>query len=487
MTTAPSGPHSPGRMRPRSPRVLQRAVTTLLAVHPFQSRASRAIKSIAGPSGASLLRESLDSQWWSAERLQELQLTKLRRLLTYAYDHVPFYRRMLDEAGTHPGDIKTIDDFARLPLLTKDEIRNNADEMLATDPPSAAKRAQTGGSTGAPLIVWRDQPSMDRAWASYARMWTWMGYSPGDPYANLWGMRVVRRPLVARSYAGLMAWARNEHMFNAFLMDHARASAYLRQISDIRPVFLRGYVSALEALARTQAEEHHPISVGAVSTTAEMLIPQQRRMIEEAFGCRVFDQYGCGECMAIAYECEAHSGLHSCAEHCLLEIVDARGRPVEGDETGEVVITDLDNLAMPFIRYKNGDLARWASERCPCGRELPLVKEIIGRVSDMIHGANGEKVHGEFFTHLLEQLEWPAKFKVAQYQILQAADRSITCKVISGVQPGESDIAELVRYVRDQLGDLAVTVEFVDEIRVTDSGKRRFTLSEAVLKCPRES
>ena len=184
--------------------------------------------------------------------------------------------------------------------------------------------------------------------------------------------------------------------------------------------------------------------------------------------------------MAIAYECEAHLGLHSCAEHCLLEIVDSYGRPVEGDETGEVVITDLDNVAMPFIRYKNGDLARWASGKCPCGRELPLVKEVIGRVSDMIYGAAGQKVHGEFFTHLLEQLEWPAKFKVAQYQVVQAADRSITWKVVSGVQPGESDIAEMVVYVRDQMGDLAVTVELVDEIPVTESGKRRFTLSEAV-------
>ena len=291
---------------------------------------------------------------------------------------------------------------------------------------------------------------------------------------------MVPRGFAATRYVGLMAWARNEHLLNAFMMDRRQASAFLGEISEIRPVFLRGYVSALEALAQAQAEERHPISVGAVSTTAEMVTAQQRRAIEEAFGCRVFDQYGCGECMAIAYECEAHSGLHNCAEHCLLEIVDSRGRPVEGDETGEVVITDLDNLAMPFIRYKNGDLARWASERCPCGRELPLVKEIIGRVSDMIHGANGQKVHGEFFTHLLEQLEWPAKFKVTQYQVVQAVDRSVAWKVVSGVRPGESDIAELVRYVSDQLGDLAVTVEFVDEIRVTETGKRRFTLSEAV-------
>ena len=469
-------------MRPRSSQVLQRAVTTLSAVHPFQSRASRAIKSIAGPSGASLLQESLDSQWWSAEQLQELQLAKLRRLLTYAYDHVPFYRHRWDAAGIHPGDIKTTEDFARLPLLTKDEIRDNADEILSTDPPSVARRAQTGGSTGAPLIVWRDQASVDRAWASYVRLWTWMGYSPGDPYANLWGTRVVRRPLAARRYVGLMARARNEHVFNAFMMDRTQASAILRQISNFRPVFLRGYASAVEALARTQAEESCPISMGAVSTTAEMLIPQQRRTIEEAFGCRVFDQYGCGECMAIAYECDAHSGLHSCAEHCLLEIVDSHGRPVEGDETGEVVITDLDNMAMPFIRYKNGDLARWASGKCPCGRELPLVKEIIGRVSDMIHGDNGQQVHGEFFTHLLEQLEWPAKFEVAQYQVVQAVDRSITWKVVSGVRPRESDIAEMVRYIRQQLGDLAVTVEFVDEIHVTESGKRRFTLSAAIRK-----
>ena len=113
---------------------------------------------------------------------------------------------------------------------------------------------------------------------------------------------------------------------------------------------------------------------------------------------------------------------------------------------------------------------------------MPLVKEIIGRVSDMIHGAGGQKVHGEFFTHLLEQLEWPAKFNVSQYQVVQAADRSITWKVVSGVQPGESDIDEMVGYVRDQLGDLAVTVELVNDIRVTESGKRRFTLSEAVQK-----
>ena len=463
---------------PRGRSRLRVATTTISTLHPFQSAASRALKAIAGLDGSALLTRYLESQWWSAERLQEYQYRKLLHLLPYAYQHVAGYRRAWDEAGAHPGDIRTLDDFRRLPILTKDAVREGGRQMLSDSPPFAARRAQTGGSTGAPLVVWRDSNATSRAWALYLRLWTWMGYSAGDPYVNVWGMPVVRQSLPRRQFARLMARTKNEYLVDAFQMDEAKSNAILRRIAEIRPVLLRGYVSAMELLAGTQARERYPVSPKGVTTTAEKLLPQGRTTIEEAFGCAVFDQYGGGECMAIAYECEEHSGLHTCAEHCLLEIVDSRGQPVAPGEVGEVVVTDLDNMAMPFIRYKNGDLARSSSEGCPCGRGLPLIRDVVGRVSDIIQGADGQQVHGEFFTHLLEELDWPERFHVMQFQVAQASDRSIVWKVVCGSEPTPADLAELIRYTKRHVGDLPVDVDLVDEIPTTASGKRRFTMSE---------
>lgn len=463
----------------RTSLAIRKGLHAISRVHPLQSSRTRALKAFAGPRAISLLNHHLQTQWWPQERLREYQLAKLRRLLEHCYNTVPYYRDTWSEIGFDPRKVHTLEDLHRLPVLTKETIRSQPERFISSAPPFHYRLAQTGASTGNPLVFLRDANASDRAWALYLRLFAWAGYSPGDPVANLWGLAVVPSKSLRRAFGLLLARLRREHLFDAFKMDEGYAYRMLDSLSRIRPVLLRGYVSALETLARYQARSpRHLPSLRGILTTAEKLTEEQRRILEGAFQCPVFDQYGCGECLAIAYECERHHGLHLCVEHCLLEVVDASGNPLPAGETGEVVVTDLDNFVMPFIRYKNGDLATMASEMCPCGRGLPLVASVEGRVSDIIRGLDGQQVHGEFFSHLLEEVYWPSRFEVSQFQVVQHRDMSVTWKVVATIRPSERDVRTLIQHTRRYLGPLPVRVEFVETIPLTAAGKRRFTISE---------
>lgn len=414
-------------------------------------------------------------QWLSPEDLAQLQLTRLQALLEHCYREVPYYRRRWRELGITPADIRSLDDYARLPTLSKADIRENFQDLQAASWRDRLLFKRTGGSTGEPLELGYTRESYDRRVAVMWRGYGWAGARPGRRTLYLWAGSVGNpgqaHQLKDRLYNAMFA----RRVLDSFGMTESNLAAYADAIDRYRPAVIVGYVGPLAQLAQwivdTGRRVHRPESViGA----AEALHPFQREAISQAFGCPVYNTYGCREFMLIASECSHHQRLHVNADHLVVELVGPGGQPV-AHGPGEVAITDLSNYGMPFIRYVNGDLATASAARtCPCGRGLPLLERIDGRVLDAIRTPDGRILPGEFFPHMLKDVRGLMHFQLVQRQL----DR-LELSIVRGDGFDDASLAYIRRETAKVLGHgVALDTRFVDEIPLTRSGKRRVTLSE---------
>ena len=429
------------------------------------------------------LRDYERSQWYSAAELENLQNEKLARLVDHAYRTVPYYSDIMRQHKLKPDDIRTVGDLQKLPILTRQIAQREKDRLVST----VARRKNlviksTGGSTGEPLVFLIEREYIGISAAALCRALTWIGWTPGDPIATLWGQPVAQSRF-RRIRKRTSQWLTNVVSMDSFKLSDEQLREYAGRLLALQPAVLRGYVSSLVRLAR-YLERHGIESVhpNGISTTAEVLHQVDRDLLGRQFGCRVFDQYGCCEVLAVAAECAAHTGMHVNSERVVLEVIRA-GEPSDPGVDGEVVLTDLDKLAMPFIRYANGDRARFAGQLCPCGRKLPLLSQVLGRVVDIIVGPSGKAVHGEFFTHLLQEEGWFSTYGVREFQAIQSAPSKLAVDVVCEQQPSSDAIMELTRRIQSYLGLMEISVNQCSAIDRGPSGKYRFTRSD----CPASS
>lgn len=408
-------------------------------------------------------------QWLAPEQLRALQWERLQRLLLHCERHVPWYRRRWRELGITAADIRGLEDYARLPVLTKADIRAHAEEFRADGWHDRVLYKATGGSTGEPLRFGYTRESNDRRTAVMWRGYGWAGARMGRRTLFLWGGAVGAphplKQLKERLYHAAFA----RRMLNSFHMTDANLGEYADAIDAYRPEVIVGYVGPLVRLAQwlleTGRRVARPVSVlGA----AEALHGFQRTLIEQAFGCPAYNTYGCREVMLIASECEHRQGLHVNADHLVVELHGATGgRP------GEVLLTDLSNYGMPLLRYANGDLASPGADACPCGRGLPLLSRVEGRVLDAIRTPDGHLLPGEFFPHMLKDVPGLKRFQLVQRR-LDRLELSLVCdEAFDG-----SSLAYIRHEVAKVVGErVALECRIVDEIPLTPSGKLRVTVS----------
>ncbi len=425
------------------------------------------------------MQELNRTQWLRREELLRLQQQKLHSLLTYAGKNVPYYHRLFERVDFAPDEVLT-DPTAlhKLPVLTKAIIRENFDELLTTESKRRAQMGQltTGGSTGHPLVFMQDSNFRDYVTADIHRHLGWAGWELGQPHAYIWGASFEVQ--TAQSIrVKLMDWVLNRFLTTAYVLSEESMSAFAAQIRKRRPRILFGYPSSVYRFAKFVREHSmDDITFEAIFGSAEVLYPAQRRFIEEVFAGKMFNRYGSRELGGLACECEAHTALHASIENVYIEIL--RGlegnEPTRPGETGHIVVTNLNNYGMPFIRYSIEDLGAWSNrESCPCGRELPLMDLVQGRRIDMFETRDGRGVWGGFASPLF------GMEGVKQFQLVQ---KSLDLVIARIVKEGELDQARLdtiERTVKMALGDhVRVKFEFPDEIPVLDSGKYRYAISE---------
>jgi phenylacetate-CoA ligase len=417
--------------------------------------------------------ELCQTQWLSAEAIRRLQLEKLRRLLDHAYHHVDYYREQWQARGFHPSAIRSLEDLRQLPILDRHELRTALYFGLLSDNhrKRAILRISTSGSTGEPLTLYVDRRQLELRWAATLRSMEWTGYRFGDRHGRLWHHTIgMTASQVVRERVD--AWLSRRLFVPAFDMDDRIIGKTLARLRRFKPVLIDGYAESLHLMA-TYLRQHggaQGFRLRGIITSAQTLPEASRRAIEEAFGCRVFDKYGSREFSGIAYECEAHAGHHVVAENYVVEIL-VDGRPARPGEIGEVVVTDLNNFCVPLIRYRLGDLAEALDEdeACACGRGLPRIGRIEGRVQAMVLGSHGRYVPSSLFLHVMKDYD----FAVRQFQVIQERHGALRLCIVKGLRYSDEVLEEILRVLRRYVGArMEIEVEFLDAIPLTPAGKR---------------
>lgn len=428
-----------------------------------------------------VLEDLRESQWWPAQRLRELQDQKLRALVGTVYEDVPYYRQVMDANSVRPADIRGVKDLAKLPLLTSELIFRSGPEGMLNRRLSMRDllARRTSGTTGIPKRFFLSKACRAMDQAVLYRHLEWCGIERGDRYFLVWGQPVVSTALGRlQRRAKLRVLSRTEVLDTYGMTDQAMGR-FARRLAKARPTVLRGYPSGLVRFARFIRSEGLKVdTVKAISATAEQLLPCDRALLEEVFQTEVFDQYGCGECMGIAYECPRHEGLHISVEHCIVEVIDDRGRVVEPGRSGRIVITNLDNEAFPFIRYVCGDEGSLLPRKCSCGRGLPLMSSIEGRTTDMICGVNGNRVSGLFFTALMMGLGLNERLRIREFQFVQTTADHLRLDLVSARPPSAAEMEAVRIHVCRHLGPMRVDCQQVEAIDRGQSGKVRYTFRE---------
>lgn len=418
------------------------------------------------------LSEFERTQWLDRKQLQDLQDEKLRALITHAYKNVPYYRSVFDEYGITEKAIQTVKDLPRIPILTKDIIRKNFQKLTSFD----LKRSQpllnsTSGSTGEPLKYFIDMNVASVNWAGTFRGWQWAGYRLGDKRATLAGSSLI--PSKQTIINLLRCLGERNRQFSVVHMNTGILHNYAMAIAKYNPKFLRGYPSALYLFAKYLDQEHiDTIKPKAVFTTAEILLPQHRETIIKQFGCDVFDHYSCFDGGPQAMECAEHVGYHMSIEKVVMEFVNSDSSPVSPGHSGEILCTDLHNYTMPFIRYAVGDKGIPCENQCPCGRNLPLMKTLQGRTTDILTFDNGTTLSGPALTVIFKNCS------INKYQVIQLNRRTLVIKIVAAKDYSNKDTEHILGIIRAHAGDdTAIEFQFTDEISTNPIGKYRYIIS----------
>lgn len=427
---------------------------------------------LKGHDSVAIRRGLEDTQWWPAERLQSLQVQRLRELLVNVGQHVPYYRDLFARLGFQPQAIQDLGALRSLPFLTKAVIRANTEALKHAQARGLA-RFNTGGSSGEPLIFFIGNERVSHDVAAKWRATRWWNVDIGDPEMVVWGspIELGAQDRVRRVRDTIL----RTELLPAFEMSEAKLDGFLAAIRRRRPRMLFGYPSALSHIARhaqMRGQRMDDLGIRVAFVTSERLYDEQRAVISQVFNCRVANGYGGRDAGFIAHECPS-GGMHLTAEDIIVELVDKDGAPVPAGSAGEIVVTHLATADFPFVRYRTGDVATMDERTCACGRGLPLLKEIHGRTTDFVRAADGTVMHGLALIYIVRDLPGVDAFKIIQ----ETLERT-RVQLVVGPAFDRGQAPQIAAGFRRRLGEsVKVDVEFVTAIEPEKSGKFRYVVS----------
>lgn len=422
-----------------------------------------------------MLREARSWERLDEEQLLDLQLRRLRRLVEHAALSVPFYQSRFKEIGLEPGDVRSLDDLSKIPVLTRAEAQENTDQLISTRfVKEDLNTSTTGGSTGEPVEFYQDVAYCQWGSAVFLRNLEWTGFKLGERQIWLFGTSSPNAvPITAR----LKLLMHRRWILTVNDLSEASTSKWAEAISSFRPRLLYGYPSALSHLG--MYVEQHGVDVSSVRhivTTSEQRLPSYEEGIARAFpSSRLFEQYGGRELYSIAAGCRCGS-MHV---NSALNLVEFEDLTPEASATGskDLVVTPLLNYGMPLIRYAIGDCGMPDTGRCECGKILPRVKQLSGRTADVLVTSKGVMLAGLTLGQYARRVPG-----VARFQYRQTAPDVIELLVVKGTRFTDESARMLdgigEEIVRDYGAKVTVPIKYVDDIPRTPQGKHKFIISE---------
>ncbi len=417
------------------------------------------------------------TQKLSYYEIQEFQLKKLKKIIGYVNENVPYYHRVFKKLNFDPKNIRSTKELSKLPILTKDIIKKNFKELTSIIiPKNNLFLTSTSGSTAEPMKFYITRYWRSCNMAAAYRSWGWAGYRLGDKMLYLWG---ATQDL---NYNSMNDKFRNKMLrikkLNTNPLTKEKMNNHIDIIRKFKPKIINSYSSSAYEMSKYVLEKGlEDLTISAVLTTGDMLYENRRKIIEQAFNTEVFDYYSGRDTSLQAAECKEHTGYHLSIENAVVEFLDNEYQPVSPGEMGKIIITDLNNFGMPFLRYEIGDLGVPSDENCNCGINLPMMKSIQGRIFDRIVTPDGIVLTGELFHCLI--IEKNVK-SIKEFQIIQKTKNHIIVFIVKNEEEktGEEDIKRFIESIKNTVGDsVQIEVQYTSEIKRTKSGKLRHIIS----------
>lgn len=418
-------------------------------------------------------------QFMSADEIKARTDIKLQSLIKHAYNSVPYYRKIFDNLDIHWSDIKEVYDLRILPVLTRQTVRDGFPKRLVANGISKkrCRLTSTTGSTGLPLRFFSDAGSDEPrniTW-SFLDKWAgvkdgcnrvWLGAPRPKPYLDL------KHPI--RSYFARKRFRQPDDLISVFMLKAETVPDIVYKMQTRHLYFIYGISSSIRFIARQIEENGITINSQPVSIvgTSDTLLPNHQKYISRIFNCPVYSRYGSYEMGGgVAQTCpDAPDVIHVIPELVVLEIVDDNGVPVASGERGRILLTELTNYVMPFIRYDTGDIGI-ASAPCSCGRGFPAISEILGRNYEQIRTPSGQKIHGwEFEVYLFYEKNY--KKYIAEYEIVQKGN-SVNLRIVPSKNFSRKTEDTLRLDLKQIIGDeMTADVEVVRYIECGPNGKK---------------
>ena len=417
------------------------------------------------------------SQWHSYENQKKNQEIKLRHLLNFAYNTVPYYHKVFRKLNLKPSDIKSIENLEKLPVLTKEIIKNNWEDFKPANLDSIPfYRRSTGGSTGIPLEYRLSKYDRFVSASLLYRGWGYGGYKLGDKMVFLAGtsLDIGSNTIISKK---INEFTRNIKKLSAFDMGIKEMKSYTNVINSFKPKYIRGYASSLDFFAKYIHNENiQTFPPSAIFTTSEKLYPKMRQRIGDAFNCEVYDGYGLNDGGVSAYECEEHNGLHIDTERSIMEIVSNNGNQLNCG-MGRILATSLLNYSMPLIRYETGDFGNLSNDVCSCGRSSLLLSEVIGREKELLITPSGKRIHGAaLYNDIID--EFKDANNIIECQIVQKKRKSLIFNMICNNKFDMTQLEYIQNIINNRWGGWDIEFCFVEQIEKTDAGKYKFIINE---------
>ncbi|MCH8853182.1 MAG: phenylacetate--CoA ligase family protein, partial [Planctomycetes bacterium] len=421
-----------------------------------------------------LFEELAARDFWNAQQWRDYQADLLKRFVRHCYDNVPFYRDRFAARSLSPDDIQAPEDLLKLPVLTKEEVREQREGMLATNfPRRKLTRGHTTGSTGVPLTFWGDRTRSEHIVAGLWRSYCRCGWEPGERIASIWGFRDSEKAGPGWKRRARDFFSATTHL-DAFDANDAEFATWFRLLKKQKPTVLVCYASSGSRFARWLIHRRETLPcIKGVFCTSERLYEYQSNLLAEAFQCKVFDLYGGAEAIHIACTCDS-AAMHINPDMAVVE----NG---EANEHGQrpLIVTGLRNWAMPFLRYANGDSACLTDGVCPCGRQSPLMELQITRLSDVFRFGDGKEYPSLYFVLRLYRAGFDG---VELFQYHQDRPDHIYLRIVKNSDFTEETQARLhavKEEIESHIGHQArLEIEYVAHIAHSSSGKHSYACSD---------
>jgi phenylacetate-CoA ligase len=435
---------------------------------------------LKGEYAASALAELSKSQWKSQDELLLKQWKMVRQTLNIAAREVPYYRKIYSDMGwDERNEDFSYNDFLNIPKIRKETLRDNLSEFINPNYEGRVTEGRTSGSTGLSLTLYYSSEHESYSEAARWRAKEWWGIKPGSVHVAIWG-----RPYTGykdRLEQKVKSYCMNTLLVSAFDLHAATLAPIWRKISRFKPSIIYGYPSAIAILATYLKENRIPannLGIKVIIITAESANFLQKDLIEEVFGCKTANEYGCSETGGFVYECP-HGSWHISSELTFIEFLDSEGKPVDSGETGEIYVTHLRNHHMPLIRYRIGDFGSPVGGTCNCGRGLPIMKLSGGKERDFIRLSNGKSYTSEILVYIVRAVTKKFPSSILHFRAVQKRFDLIDIEIVVG-SGNINEAKKLYRKLMEQQLGSAINIRFrrVSFISRDPSGKLRYFISE---------